>query len=84
MQNALSAQIVIQFPQESKEKQSKYQYSIYNEEKLFKTRNSMYGVIEVQAVSLLTRVEVPLRGSLVHVATCSCLNVWDHHIIICW
>ena len=47
MQNALSTQIVIQFPQESKEKQSKYQYSIYNEDKLFKTRNLMYGVIEV-------------------------------------
>ena len=41
-------------------------------------RNSTYGVIEAQAVSLLPRIEVHLRISFL----ASRLNVGDHHIIV--
>ena len=41
-------------------------------------RSSTYGVIEVSAVSLLTRIEVRPRGSFV----ASFLNVRDHDIIV--
>ena len=42
-------------------------------------RNSTYGVIEAQAVSLLPRIEVHLRISFL---ACR-LNVRDQHIIVC-
>ena len=42
-------------------------------------RNSTYGVIEAQAVSLLPRIEVHLRISFL----ASLLNVTDQHIIVC-
>ena len=42
-------------------------------------RNSTYGVIEAQALSLLPRIEVHLRISFL----ASRLNDRDHHIIVC-
>ena len=41
-------------------------------------RNSTYGVIEVQAVSLLPRIEVHLRISFL----ANRLNVKDHNIVV--
>ena len=42
-------------------------------------RNSTYGVIEAQAVSILPMIEVHFRISFL----ASRLNVTDHHIIVC-
>ena len=59
-----TGQILIHSPQESKRREF--------------MRNSTYGVIEVQAASLLPRIEVHLRILFLP----SRLNVRDHNIVV--
>ena len=74
-----SGQTMIQSPHESSQNTNTASTMKRNFLRREFMRNSTYGVIEAQDVSLLARIEVQLCISFL----ACCLNVSNHHIVVC-